>query len=263
MLAPTLHIQNARLSYQGTELFSQFNLSLLSGQWTCLLGPSGVGKTTLLKLLAGLTTVGSGDELEADVIVDQAPPIHLQVGNMPQHNIIDVAYMAQQDGLMPWLSVLDNVLLGAKLRREKADKQRACDLLTKVGLADVIYSHPQSLSGGMRQRVALIRTLMEQRSVVLMDEPFSSLDAITKLRLQELACELLEGCTVLLITHDPLEALRLSDAIYVMSHRPAILSKAIKPVGQKPRSLTDDRLLHLQGELLEQLEQAQFSATES
>ncbi len=102
-------------------------------------------------------------------------------------------------------------------------------------LGDAIHLYPAQLSGGMRQRVALVRTLLEERPIVLMDEPFSSLDVITRLKLQDLAAELLAAKTVLLVTHDPLEALRLADRVYVLHGAPAVLSEPLIPDGPRPR----------------------------
>ena len=147
--------------------------------------------------------------------------------------------MAQQDLLLPWLNVLDNVTLGNRLRGERVDQQRALDLLMRVGLTDAALARPDALSGGMRQRAALARTLMEDRPVVLMDEPFSGLDALTRLRLQALAAELLAGRTVLLVTHDPLEALRLGEHILIMNGRPATLSALPDLPGVPPRDPGD------------------------
>lgn len=238
---PNIIIHNAKLRYGEQLLFDGLNLELTKGQWTCLLGPSGVGKSTLLRLLAGLTAIGERDELLADIRGCSCG---------------DIAYMAQQDGLLPWLTVRDNILIGARLRGEKLDFDAAHKLLGEVGLSDASDKFPEQLSGGMRQRVALVRTLMENKSIVLMDEPFSALDAITRLRLQELAVKLLHGKTVLFITHDPLEALRVADNIYVMSGKPATLGNVIKPSGIAPRNLNDENLLALQGKLLIELEEA-------
>jgi putative hydroxymethylpyrimidine transport system ATP-binding protein len=164
--------------------------------------------------------------------------------------------MAQQDLLLPWLSAIDNVLLGARLRGRRHDREliaRAHALLAAVGLGDRAGSRPSDLSGGMRQRVALARTLMEDRPIVLMDEPFSGLDSITRLRMQDMAARLLAGRTVLLVTHDPLEALRLGHRVHLMAGEPANIGEALVPAGEPPRALDDERLLALQAELLKRL----------
>jgi putative hydroxymethylpyrimidine transport system ATP-binding protein len=164
--------------------------------------------------------------------------------------------MAQQDLLLPWCSVLDNLLLGARLRGEPtggAIEARARELLARVRLAESAATRPAQLSGGMRQRAALARTLMERRPIVLMDEPFSALDAITRYEIQALAARLLAGRTVLLVTHDPLEALRLGHRIQVMTGRPATLGAALEPPGDPPRDPGDPALLQLQSELLNRL----------
>ena len=177
----------------------------------------------------------------------------LEVGSLSILNGASIAYMAQQDLLMPWLSALGNVSLGARLRGEKPDRGRALAMLDRVGLGAEADALPHTLSGGMRQRVALARTLMEDRPIVLMDEPFSALDAITRMRLQELAAGLLAGRTVLLVTHDPLEALRLGERIYVMAGRPASLHSAPAPDGPPPRKPRDRSLQAMHAELLERL----------
>ena len=177
--------------------------------------------------------------------------------------------MAQQDLLLPWFSVIDNITLGDRLRNSfftgklfgrKASRevqQKAEHILEQVGLVDKSAELPQNLSGGQRQRVALARTLMEDRPLVLMDEPFGALDAITRLNLQDLACKLLADRTVFLITHDPLEALRLGHHIYhlqgLLQGQAATLTEAIMPPGLPPRSLDNYEIMSLQGELLERL----------
>ncbi len=248
--APSLHIRNLTLRYGENTLFNNLSFTLEASKCSCLLGPSGVGKSTLLRFIAGLTT---GCQQNADMQIHASD--HLPINNR-------IAYMAQTDLLMPWLSVLDNVLIGyrlrGELRKDKHHRLRAIELLGAVGLQDSLEKKPEELSGGMRQRAALARTLLENKPIVLMDEPFSALDAITKLHLQELAAELLQNKTVLLITHDPLEALRLGHYVYVMSGQPATLGQPITPQGEPARNLTDSAILTLQGELLLQLEQAQL-----
>ena len=238
--APGLSVGVRALSYRGSPLFENLRFRLDGGSWTCLLGPSGVGKTTLLRLIAGL---GPG----ALVVADD--------GARPEGRI---ALMAQQDLLLPWLPVVDNVLLGHRLRgAARAELRRlrgpAMRLLAEVGLERQAGDLPATLSGGMRQRAALARTLMEDRPIVLMDEPFSALDAITRHRLQDLAASVLVGRTVLLVTHNPLEALRLGHRLYVLSGRPATPRGPMVPRGAPPRDAADPTLLALQAELMGEL----------
>jgi putative hydroxymethylpyrimidine transport system ATP-binding protein len=213
-----------------------------AGRCTALLGPSGSGKTTLLRLAAGLLAVPEG----ASVTAGDGRPLAGRI-----------AWMAQADLLVPWRDALGNVTLGAHLRGEKPDLPRARGLLQAVGLtAADAAKPPAALSGGMRQRVALARTLMEDRPVVLMDEPFSAVDAPTRHRLQDLAARLLAGRTVLLVTHDPLEALRLADRIFVLTGMPATPVAVPVPDGSPPRPARDAALLAAQGALLERLAEA-------
>lgn len=243
--APAIIVQHASLIFQDKTLFENLDLTLNAVKWTVLLGPSGVGKTSLLRLIAGLNSdVRSPNPVQAS---DQLP-----LSNR-------ISYMPQDDLLLPWLTVLHNVLITEKLRgvlthkNKKEYQTRALKLLKQVGLAHAASQLPNTLSGGMRQRVALARTFLEACPIVLMDEPFSALDAITRLELQTLAAELLADRTVLLITHDPLEALRLGDDIYVMTDLPAKLSAPIHPQGEKPRNTSDAKLMQLQAELLTRL----------
>jgi putative hydroxymethylpyrimidine transport system ATP-binding protein len=236
------------LRYGGRVVFDTLELELPGGRTTCLLGPSGVGKTSLLRLIAGLAP-----DTQGDVVDEAGRPV---VGR--------IAYLAQRDLLLPWLSVLGNVTLGYRLRGEargrtgrRTTETRARALLARVGLAERAGDRPAQLSGGERQRVALARTLMEDRPVVLMDEPFSALDAITRFELQALAAELLAGRTALLVTHDPLEALRLGHRVLVMAQEsagsPARLDAALEPAGVPPRDPADPALLAQQAELLKRL----------
>ncbi len=244
-LAPTIYLKNLCLTYREQPLFDHFALTIPAKQCVCLLGSSGIGKSTLLRLVAHL--ISETSILNFSIETSDQLPIHDRL-----------VYMSQEDGLMPWLTILDNVLIGYRLRKQITTKirQQALYLLKQVGLEDVIHKRPDVLSGGMRQRAALARTLIEHRPIVLMDEPFSALDIMTRLRLQDLATELLKDKTVLLVTHDPLEALRLGDRIYVLSGQPVQLSDPIKSTGEKPRDPTDTKLLELQAHLLNQLKEA-------
>lgn len=241
--APGLVLEVDRLAFEGRTLIEELHLEVPGGRTTCLLGPSGVGKSSLLRLLAGLLP---GARRRAS-------------DGLPLSGRI--AWMAQSDLLLPWLSVLDNLLLGFRLRgagrAELAERRaRAQDLLARVGLAGQAQALPHTLSGGMRQRAALARTLVEDRPIVLMDEPFSALDAITRHRLQDLAAGLLAGRTVLLVTHSPLEALRLGHEVRIMSGLPARLDPPLRPPGEPPRDAAEPALLALQGRLLDRLARA-------
>ncbi len=222
-------------------MLGPLELQVEPGRITALLGPSGSGKSTLLRLAAGLLALPA----DAALAVGDGRPLAGRI-----------AWMAQSDLLFPWRRLLDNVLLGASLRGTRPDLARARALLAEVGLAGEEAKRPAELSGGMRQRAALARTLMEDRPVVLMDEPFSALDAPTRHRLQELAARLLAGRTVLLVTHDPLEALRLADRIIVLSGRPALPVQVAVPAGTPPRPAHDPALLSAQANLLERLAEA-------
>jgi putative hydroxymethylpyrimidine transport system ATP-binding protein len=221
MIAPEVEL-SGRASIDGAPLFGPIDLRLVPGGWTCVLGPSGVGKSTVLRLIAGLPT---GVDFEGTIRAGDRAPLAGRI-----------ALMAQSDMLFPWLDVLGNVLVGARLRGERPDTARARALVASVGMGGREHERPRHLSGGERQRVALARTLMEDRPVVLLDEPFSALDARTRAGMQELAAGLLAGRTVLLVTHDPAEAARLGHRILVLTEAglheiPPPPSPPVRPVG--------------------------------
>ncbi|MFY0619891.1 ABC transporter ATP-binding protein [Shimia sp.] len=218
----------------GKALFAPLSLTLDAGRWTCLLGGSGVGKTTVLRLLAELPT---GANFNGTI---QATDTHAVADR--------VAYMAQSDLLLPWATVEKNIALGARLRGQAADTDRLEQLLERCGLHDHVGKRPAELSGGQRQRVALARTLMEDKPIILLDEPFSALDAQTRVAMQDLAAELLEGRTVLVVTHDPGEAARLGHAIHVMT--PLGLTPCVPPAAPVPRAVDAIETLTCQSNLL-------------
>ena len=234
-----LHLEG-NATIDGTAGFDAESLPVENGRWTCLLGRSGVGKSTIMRLVAGLA-----DHVRFTGRID------VDDGNRLEER---VTLMAQQDSLLPWLNTVDNVLLGARLRGQRLDRVRASRLIDQVGLGEHQHKKPHALSGGQRQRVALARTLMEDRPVVLLDEPFSALDARVRAEMQELAAEHLAGRPVLLVTHDPGEAARLGDSIHVMTGTGLISVEP--PSSPVIRAYDDPEVLACQGRLLRLLREA-------
>ena len=233
MLAPFIQFSGQMRLGDATSI-GPLILDIPSAEWTCLLGTSGVGKTTLLRLLAGLN-----NEIEFDGLIS----------TNDGHSLAPrVTLMAQSDMLLPWLDVLANVTLGAGLRGERKDIDRAHQVIDRVGLSPHINKKPTALSGGQKQRAALARTLMEDQPVVLLDEPFSALDAVTRAEMQELAAQVLRGRTVLLVTHDPAEAARLGHSIQIM--KTTGITPFAPPSGPPPRGLDDFEALAVQSRLL-------------
>ena len=221
---------SGEFSYNERPLFRDLVLELLPGSWTCLLGSSGIGKSTLLRLIAGLETGGS---FSGSISASDNLPVDGRV-----------AYMAQSDLLLPWLTVRQNVSLGASLRKEPQDHAKIDHLIHRVGLEEYTSSKPGELSGGMRQRCALARTLMEDAPLILLDEPFSALDPVTRRQMQVLASSTLQDRTVLLVTHDLAEALRLGSRIYAMSH--GTLEQFDLPACRSIRELDDPVMMDIQ-----------------
>lgn len=197
-----------------------------------LLGASGIGKSTLLRLIAGLEQPSAGKILLSSET--------------------RIAWLAQHDALFPWLSVIENVQLADYLNGSlnAQSQQKAMQLLEAVGMSAHKGKACYQLLGGQRQRVALARTLMQDADLVLMDEPFSALDAVTRLQLQQLAHQLLADKTVLLITHDPQEAIRLADHIFLLRQQPIQLLPVFQPEGDKPRFQQNQAWRQLEQQLL-------------
>lgn len=206
-------------------VLNDISLTAEAGECVALLGPSGCGKSTLLRILAGLVQPTSGS-----VRVDGR-----DIGARPG----TVAYMPQSDTLLPWRRALDNATLGAELLgHDRSDSRaRATELFERLGLAGFERAWPAQLSGGMRQRVALLRTVLTDLPVLALDEPFAALDAITRRELQGWLADLLSLTqrTTLLVTHDIDEALRLADRVVVMSPRPGAMVGVLTPPGRRPR----------------------------
>jgi NitT/TauT family transport system ATP-binding protein len=192
------------------EAIHDISLAVHEGEFVSIVGQSGCGKSTLLSIVAGLITPTSGD---------------VRVKNIPvQGPSRRTGYMLQQDTLFEWRTIFDNVMLGPEIQgldREQS-RSRAQDLLDRYGLADFKRKFPRQLSGGMRQRAALARTMCTEPEILLLDEPFSALDYQTRLAMSDEIGMILrkEGRTVIMVTHDISEAIAMSDRVVVLSARP-------------------------------------------
>lgn len=213
-VAPVVAIRDVVLHYfspdRETLALSNISLEVERGEFVAIVGSSGCGKSTLLSLISGLIKPSRGDVLlEGRKVAAPSP----QVG-----------YMFQKDTLLEWRSVLDNVLIGAELLGldMRAARKRGEDLLRRYGLGEFLHSLPHQLSGGMRQRAALARTLCADPDLLLLDEPFSALDYQTRLALSDEIAAILrnERKTIILVTHDLGEAITMADRVIVMSRRP-------------------------------------------
>ncbi|ERN52389.1 ABC transporter ATP-binding protein [Alkalihalophilus marmarensis] len=214
-----LRVDDVSLTYlsksDATKALVDIHFSVEDGEFISILGPSGCGKTTLLSLVAGILKPTSGT-----VTLDGIPTSSKQA---------NIGYMLQQDYLFPWLSIESNIMLGQKIlgMDKPQSKDLALSLLEKVGLLDKLTHYPAQLSGGMRQRVALVRMMATNPSLLLLDEPFSALDYQTKLKLEDLVATILkeEQKTAILVTHDIGEAIAMSDRVILLSARPGRIAK--------------------------------------
>jgi len=206
-----LEIKNLKKIYHNkvgeTLAVEDFSLDVKEGEFIAIVGPSGCGKSTILSILCGLEEKSDGEIILKD---------NEKVG-----------YMLQQDSLFEWRNILDNCLLGLEINKNLTDnaKKRVIDLLNTYGLKDFIYSFPDNLSGGMRQRVALIRTLANDPSLLLLDEPFSALDYQSRLAISDDIYNILkkEKKTMIMVTHDIAEAISICDKVIVLSGRPSVI----------------------------------------
>lgn len=208
-----LKIDNISKTYYTLEkeikAVNNFSLDLKEGEFIALVGPSGCGKSTILSILSGLEQLDTGT-----IKTDKS-----------------IGYMLQTDALFEWLNILDNCLIGLKIKKEITveNKEYVISLLEKYGLKDFIYSYPSNLSGGMRQRVALIRTLATKPDILLMDEPFSALDYQSRLSISDDVYKIIkeEGKSIIMVTHDIAEAISMCDKVVVLSKRPCNVKKIV------------------------------------
>ena len=211
-----LEIKNLNKKYYGMKqelvAIKDISFSVEGGEYLAIVGPSGCGKSTLLNIIGNIDTKNGGEViLEGD---------------------INIGYMLQEDSLFPWLTILDNCLIGLKVHGEVSEDKidYVKNLLNIYGLKDFMNSYPTSLSGGMRQRVALIRTLAMKPDILLLDEPFSALDYQTRLAVSDDVYRIIKdtGKTVIMITHDIAEAISMADRVIVLTGRPSIIKKIYK-----------------------------------
>ncbi|WP_095091411.1 ABC transporter ATP-binding protein [Mesorhizobium sophorae] len=221
-----LELRHVRKAFGRLDVLADISLSVGAGEFVSMLGPSGAGKSTLFQLLTG------AQHGEGEMFFDGTP-----LDDHGRH----FAFMPQRDALMPWRRILDNTTLGLEVQgiRRKAARARVAPLFAEFGLAGFERHFPAQLSGGMRQRAALLRTVVQERDMLLLDEPFGALDALTRTAMQRWLEQMWRRhrWTALLITHDVREAVFLSDRIYVLSARPACIVREIKVPLPRPRSL--------------------------
>jgi ABC-type nitrate/sulfonate/bicarbonate transport system ATPase subunit len=230
--APLLDIRNVSMRYRGTHgqdvvALRDVTLAVEAGEFVALVGPSGCGKTTLLSIIAGLAQPSEG------TIALRGDPGAQRLGH--------VGYMPQRDLLLPWRKALDNAIAGLEVRgvRREVARARARALFQTFGLAGFERAYPAMLSGGMRQRVAFARTVLAGGDLLLLDEPFGALDALTRANLQRWLLDIWETleATCLLVTHDVDEALLLADRVYVLSARPGHVRLERRVPLERPRQL--------------------------
>lgn len=216
-----LEFKNVSLTYQTitdeVKAIEKLSFNVSDGEFISIIGPSGCGKTTILSLIAGLIKPSSGK-----IVIEGK-----------DENILYLGYMLQKDQLFPWRTIEKNIYLPLEIKgiNTKENKEYALHLLEKYGLIDFRKNYPDQLSGGMRQRVALIRTLVFRPKILLLDEPFSALDAQTRLSVCDDVYKIIkaEKKTAILVTHDISEAISMSDKIIVLTVRPAQVKSIFRP----------------------------------
>ncbi|BCN43374.1 ABC transporter ATP-binding protein [Prescottella equi] len=234
---PVVELATVTKSFGTRRVLDGIDLAVRQGEFVSVIGPSGCGKSTVFGIVAGLDSPDSGSV--------SAPTC---------------AHMPQKDLLFPWRSVLDNTALGLEVQRlpKKQARARAAELFPRFGLAGFEDARPHQLSGGMRQRAALLRTVVQDRSVLLLDEPFGALDSLTRTEMQTWLQDVWQQYrwTVLMITHDVREAVFLSDRVIVLSARPATVRREVVVDLPRPRELpivTSPEFAAVERELIEVL----------
>ena len=214
-----LKLKNIKKTYQSKngeiEAISGISFTVYEGEFISIIGPSGCGKSTLLSIIAGLEEKSTGEIYIAGELSSGISP--------------SIGYMLQKDSLLEWRTILNNVMFGLEIRhiRTKENEEYALELLKKYGLYEFKDKYPSELSGGMRQRVSLIRTLAVRPKILLLDEAFSALDSQTRMMVTNDIYNILrqEGITALIVTHDISESISMSDRVFVLSNRPATIKQ--------------------------------------
>lgn len=240
MAIRVIALQDVRKGYGTLDVLEPLTLETTPGTFTALVGPSGCGKSTLLRLISGLEPPSEG---------------HILVGSQPLSKTSAKRILVfQEDALFPWLTLEQNVAFGLEMNGQSkmAALEMARAWLQRVHLDGFEHYYPHQVSGGMRQRAALVRSLILQPEVLLLDEPFGALDALTRLKLQDELLRLWNNqrSTVLLVTHDVEEAVYLADRVIVLSARPARLEADIPISLPRPRARDDPKLFRLKQQIL-------------
>lgn len=228
------------------DALEDINLTIDDGKFVCFIGPSGCGKTTLLRLIEGFENPTEG------TIKEDGKEITKPSSNR--------GFIFQEYSLFPWLNVIDNVTFGLSIagKPEEENKKRAMEYLEAVGLKDFAYSYPHELSGGMKQRVAIIRSIINDSDTLLMDEPFSALDVQTKHSLQEQLVDnwRSKNRTIIFVTHDVDEAVYLADEIVIFTKRPGKIKKIINNDLPRPRDRNNPEFHVLQAEVTKHIDKS-------
>jgi ABC-type nitrate/sulfonate/bicarbonate transport system ATPase subunit len=244
-----LNLENISKKFGDLTVIENVTITIPKGKFAAIVGPSGCGKSTLLRMLAGLETATTGEVLANNDRVTAPSPQRMMI--------------FQEHALYPWRTVEENVGFGLELEgvRAKERKNKVNEILEKVGLAGFATYYPSQLSGGMKQRASIARALVMQPEVLLLDEPYGALDAITRVTMQNELVKLWKGSgmTVLLITHDIDEAVYLADTIYVMSPRPARIVKTLHTEQERPRNRNSNEFITLREEIMNALDIGVYS----
>lgn len=238
-------LKNASLTYRDKPIFAHLSLTVPASKRIALLGPPCIGKSGFLRMIAG--KANPEEKAFFQISSDNNLPVEQQSELMTTH-----------DGLRSWLTILDNVLINLQLKKHSLEEQmalsqRASAILEQLNMSDIMRCYPHQLTPHMRQQVALIRTLLTDKPIILMDSPFTGLDPLERMKLNELAAELFTGKTIIFITQEPTEALRYANEIFVMQGDPVELHSIASFSTPIPRELSDPQLTAMYTTLFSQI----------